>query len=144
VVFAQGCEFCCEGCHNPETWDITGGSEISVEELIAEMRRNPLTDGLTLSGGEPFLQAGECAQLAAAARDSGLNVWLFTGFTFEELLARAKSDAHTETLLELADVIVDGRFIRNERTLQLVWRGSKNQRVLDAQGSLLLGRAVEL
>ena len=144
VVFAQGCEFRCEGCHNPETWDTGGGSEVTVEELIGEMRRNPLTDGLTLSGGEPFLQAGECAELAAAARRDGLNVWVFTGYTFEELLAKAKTETKTEKLLEQTDVIVDGRFIIAERTLQLLWRGSKNQRLLDAPGSLLLGMPVEL
>ena len=144
VVFAQGCEFRCEGCHNPGTWDKNGGEEASAGEIIEEMLSNPLTDGLTLTGGEPFLQPGECAALAAAARDSGLNVWLFTGYTFEELLAVARSDRTAGYLLQLVDVLVDGRFIKEERTLQLKWRGSKNQRVLDAPKSLARRKAVEL
>lgn len=144
VVFAQGCDFCCDGCHNPETWDKNGGKEMSVGEIVAEMLRNPLTDGLTLTGGEPFLQAAECALLAAAARDRGLNVWIFTGYTFEELAIMAQSDRPAGELLELVDVLVDGRFIKEERTLQLKWRGSKNQRVIDARKSLVSGQAVEL
>lgn len=144
VVFTQGCDSCCDGCHNPETWDKKGGSEASADEIIAEMLQNPLTDGLTLTGGEPFLQAGECALLANAARENGLNVWLFTGYTFEELVIMAQSDKPIESLLKLADVLVDGRFIKEERTLQLKWRGSKNQRVIDARKSLVSGEAVVL
>ena len=144
TVFTQGCDFCCDGCHNPETWDKKGGFESSTDEIIADMLRNPLTDGLTLTGGEPFLQAGECAMLASAARDNGLNVWLFTGYTFEELIFAAQSDAQAANLLELADVLVDGRFIKKERTLQLRWRGSKNQRVIDVRKSLASGEAVEV
>jgi anaerobic ribonucleoside-triphosphate reductase activating protein len=108
------------------------------------MLGNPLTDGLTLSGGEPFLQAAECEKLAAAARVKGLNVWAYTGYTFEELLAVARSDRTVGYLLQLVDVLVDGRFIKEERTLQLKWRGSKNQRVLDAPKSLARRKAVEL
>jgi len=144
VVYAQGCEFCCDGCHNPSTWDICGGEDVPVDELVEEMLRNPLTDGLSLSGGEPFLQAGECARLATAARGKGLNVWLFTGFCFEDLVMRARSDIDAGELLKLADVLVDGRFIVAERTLKLKWRGSRNQRVLDMQRSLTTGEAVAL
>ena len=144
VVFTQGCELRCEGCHNPATWDINGGDEISVDEIVAEMRKNPLTDGLTLSGGEPLLQAGECALLAAAARESGLNVWVFTGFTFEELVNKADGKPEIKNLLELTDVLVDGAFVLSERTLSLRWRGSKNQRVVDVQKSLAAGEAVEI
>ena len=144
VVFAQGCDLRCEGCHNPATWERGGGEDIPVDELVAEMLGNPLTDGLTLSGGEPFLQAAECEKLAAAARKEGLNVWAYTGFSFEEIYAKSKVEPSTLGLLRLLDVLVDGPFKLSQRTLSLKWRGSKNQRVLDLPKSLETGTAVEL
>ena len=142
VVFAQGCALRCEGCHNPATWDTDGGEDIPADELISEMLGNPLTDGLTLSGGEPFLQAAECEKLAAAAREKGLNVWAYTGFTFEDLAAKAEAEPPVRKLLGLVDVLVDGPFILSERTLSLKWRGSRNQRVIDVRKSLEAGKPV--
>ena len=140
VVFAQGCRRRCEGCHNPGTWDLHGGEEVSVDEILAEMLRNPLTDGLTLSGGEPFLQAAECAKLAAAAREHSLNVWVFSGYTLEEL-----TQAHEyRPLLNLIDVLVDGPFVAEERSFDLRWRGSRNQRVIDVPRSIAAGHVVEI
>jgi len=144
VVFAQGCDKNCEGCHNPESHDFNGGKEITVDKIVAEMLSNPLTDGLTLSGGEPFLQAEECAQLAAAAKSRGLNVWAYSGNTFEELLEISKTDQAASRLLELTDVLIDGRFILAQRSLMIKWRGSRNQRVLDMPKSLCAGEAVAL
>ena len=144
VVFTQGCGLRCEGCHNPATWDVDGGDDISVDKLIEEMLSNPLTDGLTLSGGEPFMQAAECVKLAAAARSKGLDVWAYTGYTFEELVEKAKTEPSVAELLELTDVLVDGPFTLAERTLSLRWRGSKNQRVLDVPESLKTGQAAAI
>jgi len=144
VVFTQGCELHCEGCHNPETQDIDGGLEKTVGEIVADMRGNPLTDGLTLSGGEPFLQAEECAKLASAARESGLNVWVYSGYTFEELIVRAESVQAVRDLLNFTDVLVDGPFVLAGRTLSLRWRGSRNQRMIDVPESIAAGQAVEI
>jgi len=144
TVFTQGCGLCCDGCHNPSAWDVDGGSEIEISEIIAEMDENPLTDGLTLTGGEPFMQAAGCAQIAAAAREKGLNVWVYSGNTFEELLAKADMDSSIKGLLELCDVLVDGPFILSERSLSVKWRGSRNQRVVDVKKSLEAGEAVIL
>ena len=144
VVFVQGCKQRCEGCHNPDTLDAGGGEEIAVEELVSRMRSNPLTDGLTISGGEPLLQAGDCTRLAAAARESGLNVWVYTGYTFEHLLSKVDECPGIGELLKLADVLVDGAFVLAERTLSLRWRGSRNQRLVDVPKSLARGAAVEL
>jgi len=127
VVFTQGCPHHCGGCHNPETHNPQGGREVTVEELIADMRRNPLLDGLTLSGGEPFLQIEDCAKLAKAAHESGLNVWCYTGWTLEEL----REMPETDTLLKEIDILVDGAYIDAERSYNLPWRGSANQRVID-------------
>ena len=131
VVFTQGCSIRCAGCHNPDTWDFDGGTEMPLDRIIGEMLSNPLTDGLTLSGGEPFDQAADCASLAAVAHDNGFNVWTFTGKTFEELLVEAEVDRDVKRLLEQTDVLVDGRFIITERTLSKKWCGSRNQRVID-------------
>jgi len=141
TLFTQGCPHHCPGCHNPEALDFAGGREVPVEELIAEMLKNPMTDGLTLSGGEPFAQAEGCAELAAAARAHGLNVWAYSGWTFEALLKEPMPGARK--LLELCDVLVDGPFVLARRSLSLLWRGSANQRVLDVQKSLAAGQAVE-
>ena len=144
VVFVQGCGFNCEGCHNPGAQDFSGGTELPVSKIISEMSGNPLTDGLTLSGGEPFLQAAECAQIAAAAHEKGLNVWVYSGFTFEELMIKAPVEQDVKKLLELTDVLIDGRFLLAERSLSLKWRGSRNQRVLDVPKSLAADKAIEL
>ena len=85
TLFTQGCPHKCEGCHNPDTHDFSCGREMTENAVIAQLRKNPLTDGLTLSGGEPFLQARSCAVIARAARETGLNVWAYSGWTFEEI-----------------------------------------------------------
>ena len=127
VVFTQGCPHRCPGCHNPKTHDPDGGREVSVEELIQDMQKNPLLDGLTLSGGEPFLQAEACAELARAAHAAGLNVWCYTGFTLEQLREMPEADV----LLQEIDVLIDGPYLQAERSLNLKWRGSENQRITE-------------
>lgn len=141
TLFTQGCPHRCLGCHNPQTHDFAGGKEMSVEELAAIILANPLTDGLTLSGGEPFAQPEECAALARRVREKGLNVWAYSGWTFEELLAGTTAQ---QELLGLCDVLVDGPFLLAERSLNLKWRGSTNQRVIDMPKSLAAGEAVLL
>ena len=129
TVFTQGCPHRCPGCHNPGTHDPAGGREVSVAELAAELSGNPLTDGLTLSGGEPFCQAAECAALARIARERGLNVWAYTGYTYKRLLAGEVPDALA--LLEQVDVLVDGPFVEAEKSYAALFRGSANQRLID-------------
>lgn len=140
TVFVQGCHFHCPGCQNAQTHDPAGGAERTVEELISRMRSNPLTDGLTLSGGEPFEQAADCLALARAAHEDGLNVWCWTGYVLEWLLAHGT--AEQMALLQEIDVLVDGPFLVEQRTLSLPWRGSSNQRVLSIPESLASGKAI--
>lgn len=127
TVFVQGCPHRCPGCHNPGTHDFSGGREIAVAALLQRYAENPLLDGLTLSGGEPMCQAASCAALARGVRALGGTVWVYTGFLYEALPAVPDAQA----LLLAADVLVDGPFLQAQRSLELRWRGSANQRVID-------------
>lgn len=140
TVFTQGCPHHCPGCHNPDTHDPAGGREVTVDELARRMMANPLTDGLTLSGGEPFLQAEDCASLAQLAHERGLNVWTYTGYTYERLLEGELPGALA--LLEQTDVLVDGPFLLAEKSYEALFRGSANQRLIDVKKSRAAGRVV--
>ncbi|BAK99357.1 anaerobic ribonucleoside-triphosphate reductase activating protein [Oscillibacter valericigenes Sjm18-20] len=129
----------CHGCQNPQTHDPTGGKAVSVEALLTELDGNPLVDGLSLSGGEPMEQPEGCVLLALAAHRLGLNVWCWTGFLFEDLLT---GTAEQRAFLQEVDVLVDGPFLLEQRTLALPWRGSRNQRVIDVKKSLDIGEIV--
>lgn len=129
AVFVQGCPHGCPGCHNPGTHDPAGGYLSDTETIIAQMGKNPLVRGVTLTGGEPMMQAPALCEIAEAAHGKGLSVWCYTGFTLEAL-AR-ENDAARMRLLGLVDVLVDGPYIARERSLDLLYRGSKNQRLID-------------
>ncbi len=141
-LFVQGCFMNCEGCHNPKSHDINGGFEIDTDKILAEIIENPLLDGITLSGGEPFLWAVELSALAKKIKDRGLNVWTYTGYTFEAIIEKANPD--WLELLKNTDVLVDGSFKLSERSLDIRFRGSKNQRLIDVKRSLEKGMAVLL
>ena len=140
VIFTQGCTHHCPGCHNPETHDPAGGREIPAEELISLLYKNPLTEGITLSGGEPFLQAVDCARLAAAAHQAGLTVWTYSGYRYETL--RDEGNADWIALLAETDVLVDGPYLEQERSYGLSFRGSRNQRLIDVPKSRESGTVV--
>lgn len=139
TVFCQGCPHHCPGCQNPETWAFEEKNRIAPEQILEMVRRNPLVRGVTLSGGEPFSQAAEHAELARLLRAEGYEVAAYTGYTFEQLL---QGTAEQRLLLENIDVLVDGPFLMEERTLEARFRGSRNQRVLDVPQSLKEERAV--
>lgn len=132
VIWTQGCEHHCPGCHNPQTHDLGGGMLYEVEDCIEQIKEAPLQSGLTLSGGEPFLQAEALIPIVKAAKEKGLNVWAYSGFTFEALL----KDQKKRQLLELLDVLVDGKFIEAQKDYRLKFKGSKNQRIIDVAKSL--------
>ncbi len=124
AIFMQGCLRNCEGCHNPETHALDGGRLIDTAEIISAIKKNPLLDGITLTGGEPFLQVDAANELARAAKNLGLSVWCYTGFNFEDLPPEVE-------LLKNIDVLIDGEFIESLRDLELQFRGSHNQRIID-------------
>ena len=140
AVFTQGCPHNCEGCHNPETHDFNGGTLKDTAEIIKMMQDNPLLDGITLSGGDPFCQPEPCIELAQAAHRLGLSVWAYSGWTYEAIMA----DDNMSKLAREIDVLIDGPFILSQRTLDKRFMGSKNQRAIDAKRSIERGEAVEL
>ncbi len=138
VIFTQGCPFHCKGCHNEQSWDLKGGLEVSLGVLYDEMASNPLVTGVTFSGGEPFIQPEPLTVFAKIAKSHGYSLWSYTGFTFDKLL----QDPKRRALLELLDVVVDGPFVIEKKSLQLDFRGSSNQRIIDVPKSLHFGKVI--
>jgi len=144
VVFTQGCLHKCEGCHNPQTHDLEGGTFIDIDEIVADLKKNPLLDGVTYSGGEPFLQPDMLSELGLKIKALGLNVITYTGYTFEHLLELSKVKPDITSLLQITDILIDGRFELAQKDLLLKFRGSKNQRVIDVAKSLKESKVVLL
>ncbi len=141
VVWNQGCNLKCPGCQNPETWDVEGGNEVDTESLIEEIRSYATThQGITLSGGDPFLQPKANQEIANAAHNFNLDVWVYTGRLYEDLI---QNEEHLNLLRE-CDILVDGPFLIEERDISLPYRGSSNQRIIDIQQSLIQGKVVEI
>ena len=129
VLFVQGCPHHCKGCHNPESWDPEGGYDMTVREIIDEIKAKPNIKGITFSGGEPFEQARALVDLAKYLRGMNYSLMSYSGYTLEELEAR--HDGPTDELLGMLDILVDGRYDEKLRNLTLVYCGSENQRVID-------------
>ncbi len=144
VVFVQGCIHHCKGCHNPQTHSFDGGVETDTDELLKTILNNPLLDGVTFSGGEPFCQSAPLYELGRRVKEHGLNIVCYTGFTFEQLLEKSKTESDVADLLSIIDVLIDGPFVLEKRNLLLKFRGSENQRIIDLPKSLAEGRAVVL
>ena len=130
-VFTQGCPHKCKGCHNVHTHDFSGGYEVDINELVEQVRVNPLLNGITITGGEPFRQAAACCELAKRVKELDKNVWCYSGYTIEELSELAKTDNDIKNLLGNCDVLVDGKFDESQADLTLKFKGSKNQRIID-------------
>ena len=143
TIFTQGCPHHCEGCHNPQTHDFEGGTVVDTEELIARIKGNPLLDGVTFSGGEPFCQAEVLATLGKQIKALGLDVITYTGSTVEEIFKNRQNNGWGE-LLEVTDILIDGPFILSQKDWQIKFRGSSNQRCIDCQASLAEGKAIEI
>ena len=140
TVFVQGCPHNCPGCHNPQTHDLNAGKLVDTDELFNECIEDPLNKGVTFSGGEPFLQAAALYELGKRFKERGMSLWCYSGWTWEELQARGEE---VQKLLSITDVLVDGNFIEERRTLSLQFRGSDNQRLVDVQASIIKGAVVE-
>jgi len=137
AVFAQGCPHHCPGCHNPQTHPFEGGELMDIDRLVDMLAQNPMLQGITLSGGEPFCQPEPMAQLAAKVHRLGRNVVCYTGYTLEQLLKM--DDPSVGELLRQIDILVDGPYIEQQRDLTLQFRGSANQRLIDLPATLASG-----
>lgn len=135
VVFFQGCPHGCPGCQNPETWSPEGGASSNTESVIADIRSTRYLDGLTLSGGDPLAQPEAAAEIAEAGKEMGLQVWAYSGWTFEQLLSWEAGKGALEALSYI-DVLVDGPFQADKKSENCLWRGSTNQRLVDVPKSL--------
>ncbi len=141
TIFVQGCPHNCEGCHNPGTHDFSGGELKDTDELLEKIKGNPLLDGVTFSGGEPFCQAETLAQLGKKIKELGMNIVTYTGYDFEELYENRDKHGWGD-LLGVTDILIDGKFILALKDWEIKFRGSSNQRYLDCQASLREGRAI--
>ena len=142
VVFAQGCRHNCPGCHNPETHSFSGGSFVEIEDLIRQIKQNPLLDGITLSGGEPFEQAAGFGELAMRAQKLGYSVMTYTGYTYEYIQKNMELIEGWKKLLTWTDILVDGKFDITKKSMLLNFRGSYNQRIIDVKKSIILTEAM--
>lgn len=144
VIWFQGCSHNCPGCHNPETHDFNAGVIVSLDEMKAQIDELEFQAGVTFSGGDPMMQVEALTELASYVHEKGMNVWVYTGFTFEELMTLAEKNDNYRKALEEIDVLVDGRFVLELRSFDAQFRGSSNQRILDVKKSLEKGQAVKI
>ena len=136
--FTQGCPFHCEGCHNPQTWAFDGGKEFSpavLEELINALTANGIQRNLSIMGGEPLCEENiflvSLIVLSVRKAFPNIKIYIWTGYTYEELEARSQLEPKIKTILDNIDYLIDGPFILEERDITLAMRGSRNQRILD-------------
>lgn len=136
VVFAQGCNHKCPGCQNPHTHSFEGGTQTTIKEILESVKDNPMLDGVTLSGGEPFEQAEAFAELASQIHQMGMDVVTYTGYTYEQIVDGMEKRKGWARLLNESDMLVDGKFEQTKKNLLLKFRGSENQRIIDIRKSL--------
>ena len=141
VIFTQGCPHKCVGCHNPQTHDFNMGRYENIDKLAQKIDENPLLSGITLSGGEPFLQSLELVQLIEKIKNKNLNVITYTGYTYEELIQSKNKDVLE--FLNKTDILIDGKFILELKDENLMFRGSSNQRAIDFKKSMKENRIIE-
>jgi anaerobic ribonucleoside-triphosphate reductase activating protein len=139
VVFTQGCPHHCPGCHNPQTHDFEGGEWADLDAILREIREDPLLQGVTFSGGEPFCQPEALCVLAREVRAMGKDLVVYSGYTLEQLQEMEKKRPAVRELLELCDILVDGPYIEAQRDLTLRYRGSANQRVIRLRNGEAVG-----
>ena len=137
TIFTQGCNHHCPGCQNPQTHDFN-----DIEEILDMIEENPLLDGITFSGGDPMDQAAALIPLAREIKERGMNLVIFTGYTYERLMDLAHERPEMFELLTFADILIDGPFIMAKKSLDIKFRGSTNQRIIDVQQSLVEGHVV--
>ena len=143
VIWFQGCSHDCPGCHNPETHDFKGGVEVSLDDVKKQIDELEFQEGVTLSGGDPMMQIEALEELAKYVKEKGMDVWCYTGYTYEQVLDLAKQNIHYMNALKYIDALVDGRFVMDLKSFDVEFRGSSNQRIIDVAKSLKEGKVVK-
>lgn len=143
VIFTQGCPHGCKGCHNPQTHDFNSGKGVNIDEIVNKIKEDPLLKGVTLSGGEPFMQAGKLAKLIDKLSDTKLDIITYTGFKYEEIIKNANDENKFYKLLDRTDILIDGKFEEDKKDENLMYRGSSNQRAIDVELSRKSGKIIE-
>ncbi len=142
AVFFQGCNHKCKGCHNPTTWDMSGGQEVTLKRVLELLDEADLVSGVTLTGGDPLYQIESALELAREVKNRQLHLIIYTGYLYEDLLSMAHMDKQLDALLDLTDVLIDGPFVLQKRDLSLRFRGSSNQRCINVPQSRKTGKIV--
>lgn len=149
AIFLQGCNHYCKGCHNPQTWDFNGGTEMAISDII-DMYNPDVMDGITLSGGDPFFQADKLQELFDYCKNKSVSLWAYTGFIFDEFLKYINNEPCDDritddmiNMLKYTEVVIDGPFILEQRTVEALYRGSTNQRLIDVKKSLAENKVIE-
>lgn len=124
-IYFAGCSHHCPGCHNPQSWDMDGGTPMTLAEIVGEVERHGFN--VTLTGGDPLMHPREMAQLASILRSRGYSLWCYTGFRYEEIAGKELY----RPLIEQLDVMVDSPFVMEQRDIHLRFRGSRNQRLIN-------------
>ena len=135
VIYAQGCVHNCAGCHNPQTHSFNTGEDYTISQLMDMIKKDPLVKGVTFSGGDPFCQPKAFAVLAKELKQSGYEICSFTGYLFEQITSDKTDEKYN--LFKQLDVLIDGPFMQDKKSLDLKFKGSSNQRTIDVQKSLL-------
>ena len=126
-IYCAGCAHRCPGCHNPQSWDFTGGREVTVDELLEVIKADEFAN-VTFSGGDPLYQVEAFTELARRIKEeTDKTIWCYTGFTYEEVLA----DPRLNQILPYLDALVDGPYVEALRDTNLPFRGSSNQRIIN-------------
>ncbi|WP_046213716.1 anaerobic ribonucleoside-triphosphate reductase activating protein [Paenibacillus wulumuqiensis] len=147
VVFISGCTHRCPGCFSPHTWSFQAGKPFTAElqqQIIEEIADNPLLSGLTIAGGDPFFSAAEVSRFVSRVRAAlpDFSIWIYSGYTWEEIIQHTSPEYMK--LLQLCDVLIDGRFVQQQRDVSLLYRGSSNQRIIDIARSLISGQPITM
>ena len=142
VVFTQGCPHKCPGCHNPQTHSYEGGKLVKISKIAEDIKKNPLLKGVTISGGEPFVQAKAVLKMISMLSDKKFSIMVYTGYKYEDLIKNANEENGYLELLKSVDILIDGRFEIDKKSEFVPFRGSTNQRAIDVKESLIKNEIV--
>ncbi len=144
VIWFQGCPHHCKECHNPETWDFAGGVEVAIDDIKKQIDELEFQAGVTFSGGDPMSQVEGLVELAKYVKEKGMNVWVYTGYLYEDLVKMGEKNPSYDEVFNYIDVLVDGPFMIDLKSFDVAFRGSSNQRLIDIPKTREKGKVITL